>query len=327
MIDAHDTTESRLVTLARQAARLPSLWLTIVVGIAMVLLGQILFGLPVLLLVLAITGGSPLTWSESFADAAVPSAIYQTSALVVVFLGVYVVVWIWLARYERRPFWTAGFERRHAAARAARGALVGVSMLGGAAALMMAMGYATFADGPPQMQGVPAVPGVLIAAVGWAVQGTAEELVCRGWMLPVIAARYRLRTGVLVSALFFAGLHGVNPSLTPIALLNLVLYGLFAALYALREGGIWGIGAQHAAWNWAQGNLLGFEVSGVRPTGGMLIHLAETGPDEVTGGAFGPEGGLAITLVLLIGIVALLAVRRASETPPPAMPEPDRLEP
>jgi membrane protease YdiL (CAAX protease family) len=281
----------------------------------MVVLGELLFGLPLFLAIYALTGRVPRSWGDSFADSAVLSGLYQTVALVVSFAGVYVVVWLWLRWYERRPFWTVGFERDGAARKALRGAVVGLLMLGGAVALMMVAGFAAPEDGPPQLQGPPAVPGVFIALLGWTVQGPAEELVCRGWMLPVLAARYRLWLGVLVSSLFFAVLHGVNPNLTPIAGLNLVLYGLFAALYALREGGLWGIGAQHAAWNWAQGNLFGFEVSGIEPAGGMLVNLMETGPDEVTGGPFGPEGGLAITLVLLTGIVVLLVGSR-SRVPP-----------
>ena len=305
--------EYRLVALARRARRLPGLWLTIVVGLGMVLLGELLFGLPVFLAVWLITGQPPRAWSETFVDSAVLSGLYQTAALVLSFAGVYVVVWLWLRRYERRPFWTVGFVREGAVLSAVRGALIGILMLAGAVVLMGLMGYAAFEDGPPQLQGGPALPGVLIALVGWIVQGPAEELVCRGWMLPVVAARYRLWIGVLVSATFFAVLHGVNPNITPIAGLNLVLYGLFAALYVLREGSLWGIGAQHAAWNWAQGNVFGFEVSGIAPAGGMLLNMIETGPDEVTGGAFGPEGGLAITAVLLVGIVVLLiGLRRAT---------------
>ena len=50
----------------------------------------------------------------------------------------------------------------------------------------------------------------------------------------------------------------------------------------------------------------------------MLINLMETGPDEVTGGAFGPEGGLAITAILVIGILALLVSGRSKERPSPA---------
>jgi CAAX protease family protein len=133
---------------------------------------------------------SPRAWGESFADSAVLSALYQTVARVVSFPGVYVIVWFWLRRYERRPFWTVGFERRGAARKVIRGTAAGVVMLGGAVAIMAAIGYATLEDGPPRLQGSPALPGVLIALIGWAVHGPAEAVVCRGWMLPVLAARY-----------------------------------------------------------------------------------------------------------------------------------------
>jgi hypothetical protein len=56
----------------------------------------------------------------------------------------------------------------------------------------------------------------------------------------------------------------------------------------------------HAVWNWAQGNLFGFEVSGQAAAGGTLFNFMEIGPDVITGGPFGPEGGLAVTIVLII---------------------------
>lgn len=80
--------ESRLVTLARRAGRLPALWLTIVVGIAMVILGAPIFGLRVFLAVLILTGQLPHTWGETFADSAVLSGLHQTGALVISFSGV-----------------------------------------------------------------------------------------------------------------------------------------------------------------------------------------------------------------------------------------------
>ena len=267
------------------------------------------------LAVWGLTGQAPRAWSETFTDSAALSGLYQTAALLLSFLGVYVIVWLWLKYYERRPFWTVGFERPGAVGKVLRGTIVGIAMLGGAVALMAALGFAAAEEGPPQLQGAAAMSGVVIATLGWAVQGPAEEVICRGWMLPVLAARYRVWVGILISSIFFAVMHGMNPNLTLIAAFNLALYGVFAALYALREGGLWGIGAQHAAWNWAQGNLFGFEVSGIQPVGGMLINLMETGPDEVTGGAFGPEGGLAITLMLALGIgVLLIKLRRGHES-------------
>jgi membrane protease YdiL (CAAX protease family) len=304
--DASLGPENHLIGLARRARRLPNVVVVLVVGSAILLGGQLVVGLPGYLAILALTGQEPRSLATTLADSATLSGLYQTFALIASFSGVYLLVWLWVRRYERRPFWTLGFEPDGAIPKVLRGALVGLLMLGGAVGLMAIMGYVTFEDGPAQLQGSPALAGVLIILVGWAVQGPAEELLCRGWMLPVLGARYRVWVGVAVSSAFFAVLHMLNPNPSLIALLNLTLYGVFAALYALREGGLWGIAAQHAVWNWAQGNLFGFEVSGFAPAGGMLLNLMETGPDEITGGPFGPEGGFAMTAVLLIGIAALL---------------------
>jgi len=81
---------------------------------------------------------------------------------------------------------------------------------------------------------------------------------------------------------------------------------VFAAVYALAEGGLWGICAWHAVWNWAMGDLLGFATDGT-PHSGLLSSIRADGPDIITGGAFGLEGGLACTAVFLIaiGIIAM----------------------
>jgi uncharacterized protein len=68
---------------------------------------------------------------------------------------------------------------------------------------------------------------------------------------------------------------------------------------------LWGVFAIHSFWNWAQGNLLGLEVSGSTIGGTTLLNLKANGNDLITGGAFGPEGGLAITLVLIAGCAFL----------------------
>jgi membrane protease YdiL (CAAX protease family) len=116
---------------------------------------------------------------------------------------------------------------------------------------------------------------------------------------------------VIISSLVFAVLHSLNPNLSPVAILNLALFGLFTALYALYERGLWGVFSLHSVWNWAQGNLLGFEVSGMAPPGGTLFDLMEVGPDIITGGPFGPEGGLSVTAVLIISCLVVWWLGRA----------------
>ncbi|NJM07649.1 CPBP family intramembrane metalloprotease [Candidatus Gracilibacteria bacterium] len=91
---------------------------------------------------------------------------------------------------------------------------------------------------------------------------------------------------VIISSLWFGLLHGLNTNFSWLALLNITLAGVFMACYALYEGGLWGVCAWHAAWNWAQGNLFGVEVSGIQlPV--SLLDTAFVGSDLWTGGSFG----------------------------------------
>ena len=86
------------------------------------------------------------------------------------------------------------------------------------------------------------------------------------------------------------------------------LFGVLASLYVLRRGNLWGACAIHSMWNFAQGNLFGAAVSGNR-SGPSLLRaeaIASGSASLWNGGAFGPEGGLAVTLVLLAGIAVLL---------------------
>ena len=230
-----------------------------------------------------------------------PATGLESAILLIFTFGpVFLIVWAWIFLFEKRAPWTIGLEKRRALRNYLRGLLLGLAMFGAATGILAALGYVAFEQGDPRKQGLAALGSVLIIFAGWMVQGAAEEALVRGWLLPVIGSRYTALAGVGVSSLLFAALHLLNPGVSPIAVLNLFLFGVFASLFALREGGLWGVFGIHAAWNWAQGNLLGFEVSG-NPVSGTLINLMEVGPDSITGGVFGPEGGLAVTAVLLIG--------------------------
>lgn len=221
----------------------------------------------------------------------------------------FIVVWLWLRVVEQRPLWTTGMTRP-VAKPYLRGLGIGLLLFATAVLLLGLFGFLEI-ENTGQNQGIwITLGGTLLVLLGWVVQGAAEELLARGFLLPILGVRWGPAAGVIVSSLFFSILHLANPNLNFISLVNLFLFGLFAALYALNEGGLWGIFAIHAIWNWAQGNLFGFSVSGLNIQSSILFDLMETGPDWVTGGLFGPEGGVIVTLVLSIGIFALLFFSR-----------------
>jgi len=224
---------------------------------------------------------------------------------VTMFLPIYLGFWVWLRCWSMRTFRTLGLERPHALRQVLRGALMAGLMMALTVGLSVAPGAS---PGPGLWQTMgPAALGIrLLSLVAYSVQGPAEEVLFRGWLLPVIGARYRPWIGVLVSSLLFSLAHAASQGITALAFLNLFLFGVFAAVYALAEGGLWGIGAWHAIWNWAMGDLLGFAVDGT-PHTGLLSSIRPVGPEILTGGEFGLEGGFACTVVFLlaIGIIAM----------------------
>ena len=293
--------------LARRARRLPHWALAIFLTPVLAILGQ-LGALPVVLALQAVFPGG----SASIADQPLPSSAAFAAILIASFGGVILLTWAWLRWFERRPFWTLGFERAGALPKYARGFAFGLLAFGASVAILGTSGLASL-----DHVEYAAAGGILIVLVGWLVQGAAEEIVTRGWLLNVIGARYRPWHGVLTSVIVFSLLHGLNPNIGPLPLVNLVLFALFAGLYMLWERGLWGIAAFHSAWTWAQGNVFGLQVSGNEAGATLLQMKVVAGADLFTGGGFGPEGGLAVTLVMLvaIGLVAIALRRRhARET-------------
>lgn len=255
-----------------------------------------LVGLPILLLTIV-------------GPVAQDSAAGQAILLIGSFLPMFLLVWFWLWLFERRPFWTIGLERPFLK-KYLRGLFVGLVMFASAVFILFALGMVE-TERPVAGFNLISLVGAAVILVGWVVQGAAEEVLARGFLLPIIGLRWNPLLGILFSSIFFALLHFLNPNVSWISFFNLALFGLFAALYALYEGGLWGVFAIHTIWNWAQGNLFGFEVSGLSLQSGMIFDLMEAGPDWITGGLFGPEGGIVITIVLLVGsLLVWIAGRR-----------------
>ena len=297
-------THSRLFDLARQGKRLTHIAAVIPLSMLFAFISQ-LGVIPIFILMGALYGFSE---DGIFTDGrgALEAGFWMGMQLVFAFVLIYVILWAWLKLFEKRPFWTLGYETNDALSQYGRGFLIGAVMFAGAVGILALFGSVTFEQGDPSQQGFAALGGVTLVLIGWVVQGGAEEVLIRGWVLPVIGARYKAWIGLLVSSLIFSLMHGLNPGLSAIALVNLALFGVFAGLFAMREGSLWGISALHSVWNWVQGNFFGFQVSGTNADGGTLINLMEIGADWLTGGEFGPEGGLAVTIVLVIGIAITL---------------------
>lgn len=218
--------------------------------------------------------------------------------LVLSFGSMGLVVYMIARTREKRSMSQLGLARRNALPHYVHGFLIGLFLMGLAVFLMVQLGGLEVVQTDDGV-GLKYLPTIVLVLIGWVIQGGTEELICRGWMLPQLGTKYNVPFAIVVTSLFFMLLHGANSSINLIPLLNLFLFGVFAALFVVYHKDLWGICGMHAAWNWMQGNVLGIEVSGSSVPGGSLIKLQATGKTMISGGSFGVEGSLITTLIFL----------------------------
>jgi CAAX protease family protein len=150
--------------------------------------------------------------------------------------------------------------------------------------------------------------GLLTAFVTFVLVAFSEEAFSRGWVLQVIERGYSTRVAVIVSAGLFAVLHAFNPGFGITALLGLFLAGLLLAWAYLATRQLWLPMALHLSWNFSEGPLFGFPVSGLPAEG--LLTITPHGPAVVTGGTFGPEAGLVVIVGIALAALMILGLAR-----------------
>lgn len=183
-----------------------------------------------------------------------------------------------------------------------------------------------------------AIPGTLLFFVG---VGVFEELLSRGYLFHNIAEGLSgigpvgkggaILTAAVVTSGLFGLLHLANPGTTLFSTLNITVVGLFFAATYVVSGDLGIPIGVHITWNFAISSLYGFPVSGLA-TPATVLSVRQTGPDLVTGGSFGPEGGLIFYLGLAVGIALTWwwvrreegAVRFRTEIADPDLRDPKR---
>ncbi len=135
----------------------------------------------------------------------------------------------------------------------------------------------------------------------------AEEMLFRGYPLQTLTRARMAWLGVLLTSVPFAAVHLRNPNVVPgFTFINTALAGVWLAIAYLRTRSLWLPLGLHWSWNWVQASLLGLPVSGIdRIAPAPLLRAVNVGPDWLTGGAYGIEGGAACTVALLVSTVVI----------------------
>ena len=133
--------------------------------------------------------------------------------------------------------------------------------------------------------------------------GYWEELVFRGYLFQNMREGLGLVLAIVVSCLLYGLIHASNPNATVLSSSIIVLFGFLRIYGYLSTKMLWFSMGMHIGWNFFQGPIFGFSASGHQTA--TLVDLSPTGPDWLSGGAFGPEGSLLIIPILGLALLAM----------------------
>lgn len=133
-----------------------------------------------------------------------------------------------------------------------------------------------------------------------------EETMCRGFLLGrMMDTGVNKFVALVLSSAIFSLLHLANPGFTALPFANLLLAGILLGSAYIYTRNLWFAITLHWFWNWLQGPVLGFEVSG-NSFGGSLLTLETTDNVLLNGGSFGFEGSLVCTALMLASILLII---------------------
>lgn len=205
-----------------------------------------------------------------------------------------------MARWvNRKPFGAAGLARSRGAGRDfALGCFLGLLMMAGIFLVEYALGFVNM-----ESRGLALPDALRIVATSvffFAVAALGEEILFRGYPFQTLMQGVTFLPAALGMSVLFALAHLGNPDISAVGLINVGLAGIWLSFAYLKTRTLWLPFGLHFSWNFCQTTLFAFPTSGIRMHERTLFSLTQGGPAWVTGGDFGPEGGVLATMAILL---------------------------
>jgi len=211
---------------------------------------------------------------------------------------------------DRRSFRSLGFAfDRFTIPDVIVGFLIPAAQLGLVLLLELLTGWTRWQGWAWEVSSWAAVAGGLsLSLLVFVLVGYQEELLSRGYHLQNLIDGSGLRWALFLSSAIFAVLHLANPASGVASTVGLLAAGYFLAYGWLRTGRLWLSIGLHIGWNFFEGTIFGFQVSGLEPF--ALMRHSPVGPAWATGGAFGPEAGAIMLPAYFVGVLLILTYTR-----------------
>lgn len=237
-------------------------------------------------------------------------------------VAIFVSLWLAGRFLDKRPFRAYGFDVNAGWwLDLAFGLFLGAFLMCGVFLAQYALGWVTVTDSfQSNLEGTPFALAILLPLTVFLCVGVYEEALSRGYQLTNLAEglNYPIFGGpkgaVILAWIITSGVFGVlhlgNPNASFISTTNIALAGILLGVGYVLTGQLAIPIGVHITWNFFQGNVFGFPVSGLEGLGASFLTTEVSGPDLWTGGVFGPEAGLLVPIAIVAGsLLTFLWVR------------------
>jgi hypothetical protein len=225
----------------------------------------------------------------------------STSASMEFFLGLLVAHAIMLRGIDKRSWSYVGLDA--SAARSivlVRGWLLGALSILVPSLLLVALGWLAIR---PSMHGSWLIAALQVSLILLAA-ALSEELFSRGYIFAALREWMGWPVALLLTSVAFGLLHLANPGADLQSVLLVTLAGVFLGAVLILTRSLYAAWMAHWAWNWVMAVPLHTAVSGL-PLARPDYQIVDAGPDWITGGSWGPEGGAGAAAGMLMGLAFL----------------------
>lgn len=212
--------------------------------------------------------------------------------------GVLAGSYIWVRVVNKKPFGAIGLSfHPRMFKELGIGCLIGFLMMSGIFLVELMSGYVEVSW--RGLNGVQVLEAVAWGLATFAVAAALEEVVFRGYFFQTLVQWATFLPATLLMSAYFAFNHAFNPHATPLGIANVGLAGIWLSIAYMKTRSLYLPFGLHVSWNFSQTVIFGFPTSGIAFESFRSVSLIQSGPEWITGGGFGPEGGILASVALI----------------------------
>ena len=234
-----------------------------------------------------------------------PTTFQSTVFELFMLAGTIAVVSIFRRWIDRESFRSLGFGMKNFRKEAETGFWLGVTMISAGFLLLLVL-REIYWDGIN-----PDVKSIFLSLILFIAVAFLEELFFRGYILGNLMLSMNRWIALLVSSLVFTVVHMPNAHFTPIGFVSIFLAGMLLGTPYIYTRSLWLPISLHFSWNFFQGTIFGFSVSGNKEY--ALVTQSRSADTILNGGEFGFEGSLLAVIFIILAITALIIYYRKKE--------------